>query len=253
MVIVIDDEQVETCIYIMRMRSTACNFLPAVVLSYVRLHSHTVGVHVTGGFQNAGSTIGPFGNRVGDYILAMDVKAGYKAKLVSIIPLVSRNVPAPGFEMISVEPTQANPRNRGHRDSPSFVGMSSPEDIDTLKETDNAHDLLIGRKLVKKHDGSLASGILTQLSEKLILGGTESGTELPPVDYDKAAKNAKEQDDVQTLFFVKFPVELQGQALRDQQDLLSSVQLWQAWSSTICEGAVQKQVDAKVLPADSKG
>ncbi|EXL63179.1 hypothetical protein FOCG_01545 [Fusarium oxysporum f. sp. radicis-lycopersici 26381] len=94
-------------------------------------------------------------------------------------------------------------------------------------------------------------GSLTTWPENLKL--TEAGDPLPPVDFDKAFKNAKDQDDVRTTFLINFTEPLEGKALEVQRKLMSSIKTWQAWATINCEAKVQQQVDAGALPSDSKG
>ncbi|KAF5557187.1 peptidase cysteine serine trypsin [Fusarium phyllophilum] len=96
-----------------------------------------------------------------------------------------------------------------------------------------------------------AEGSLTTLPEKLRFPETDNP--LPPIDIDKAVRNAKDQNDVKTTFFIHFTETLEGEALEAQRKLMSSVKLWQAWATTNCEAKVQQQVDAGALPSDSKG
>lgn len=216
-----------------------------------------VGVHVAGGYPNIGSVIGPLGNRFEEYILALNVKKGYQttsAVVVSTVGSTGKPV-APGFQLISIKPSATLAEsyiNPGHGSSASL----SPESTAALSESQRAIVELFGQaKENKKTNGvrkrPTATGQFLKFPESLIVPSPEA--DLPAPDYDKAVANAKQQDDIQTIFFIDFPLELEGQALTDLQNLQKSVQSWQAWSSTICEGKVQQQIDAKALPGDNKG
>ncbi|KAK8073937.1 hypothetical protein PG994_004836 [Apiospora phragmitis] len=74
---------------------------------------------------------------------------------------------------------------------------------------------------------------------------------LPPIDFDRALARAKAEDDVQTIFFINFPLQLEGDAKKALQELMDLVQSWQAWSTTQVEGKVQQQIDAGKLQQDS--
>lgn len=72
-------------------------------------------------------------------------------------------------------------------------------------------------------------------------------------DNDNAVSKALEQNDVQSIFFVNFSEPLEGSAVQAQQNLQSSIDSWQAWASTVCEGRVQQQVKESRLPGDYAG
>ncbi|KAK2936519.1 Peptidase S1, PA clan, chymotrypsin-like fold [Fusarium oxysporum f. sp. vasinfectum] len=189
-----------------------------------------IGVHVCGGYPNVGSVIGPYGNTFEEYILALDGKDGVIKS--STITIAQRKGLAPGFQLLSFQPqsTHTNPA------------------VSTA-------DVLGGDKGCFDEKGATrkfkAEGSLTTLPETLKL--TETKNHLPQVDFDKAFKNAKDQDDVRTTFFINFTEPLEGEALEDQQKLISSIKTWQAWATINCEAKVQQQVDAGALPSDSKG
>lgn len=133
---------------------------------------------------------------------------------------------------------------------------STAESTTSLRESQLANDGPFGHDKAHEntsgvHRRATATGSFLQLPEALFVLSSEA--DLPAPDYDKAIASAKAQDDVKTIFFVNFPLNLEGQALSEQQDLQKSIQSWQAWASTVCEGKVQQQVDAKALPGDSKG
>ncbi|EWZ45827.1 hypothetical protein FOZG_06039 [Fusarium oxysporum Fo47] len=172
-----------------------------------------VGVHVGGGYPNVGSVIGPYGNSFEEFILALDGKDDV-IKSPTVTIAQTKGL-APGFQLLSFQPqsTHTNP-------------------------SDSTADVL-GR------------GSLTTWPENLKL--TEAGDPLPPVDFDKAFKNAKDLDDVRTTFLINFTEPLEGKALEVQRKLMSSIKTWQAWATINCEAKVQQQVDAGALPSDSKG
>lgn len=189
----------------------------------------------------------------------MNLKKGLQTASATILANNSTTgvLPAPGFELISVKPssasTESSPR---HRSSASLCGLSTPESTIALRESQQALDNLFGRgETINKHsrlpNGHRAMGRFLEFPEVLVVPGPEA--DLPAPDYDKAVADAKKQDDVKTIFFVNFPLELQGDELKQQQELQKSVQSWQAWSSTMCEGKVQQQVDTKALPSDKSG
>lgn len=187
----------------------------------------------------------------------MNLKKGLQTTSATILANKSTTgtLPAPGFELISVKPTPTDSSSR-HRSSASLSGLSTPESTTAFRESQQALEDLFGRgektyKHPERPNGHLARGNFLEFPEVLVIPGPEA--DLPPPDYDKAVADAKNQDDVKTIFFVNFPMELEGEELKQQQELQKSVQSWQAWSSTICEGKVQQQVDVKVLPSDKSG
>lgn len=75
-------------------------------------------------------------------------------------------------------------------------------------------------------------------------------------DYKAAVDKAKNNPDVQTVFFVNFvPTGIESEPLArvKLRTLQSQVESWQAWSSTICEGKVKQQMDKNDLPTDDEG
>ncbi|MCJ1309935.1 hypothetical protein MMC25_003596 [Agyrium rufum] len=144
---------------------------------------------------------------------------GCKTQTVSNIPISSSSLPAPGFEMRSVFVLSAESRKRGHKAGPSLAGFSSPE---TIRAQDTL-DALFGKPAKPDRQHSVAKGKFLHFPESLRLDHRAMGEELPAVDLDKAVSNAKAQNDIQTIFFVDFPSDLQGQALKGQQDLMASV------------------------------
>ncbi|KAI3575570.1 hypothetical protein IWW34DRAFT_809026 [Fusarium oxysporum f. sp. albedinis] len=193
-----------------------------------------VGVHVGGGYPNVGSVIGPYGNSFEEFILALDgTDDVIKSPTVTIAQTKGL---APGFQLLSFQPqsTHTNPS-----DSTADVLGG---DKGCFDETSGL-DRLLGN--------SIPRGSLTTWPENLKL--TEAGDPLPPVDFDKAFKNAKDQDDVRTTFLINFTEPLEGKALEVQRKLMSSIKTWQAWATINCEAKVQQQVDAGALPSDSKG
>ncbi|KAK7946446.1 uncharacterized protein PG986_010767 [Apiospora aurea] len=100
----------------------------------------------------------------------------------------------------------------------------------------------------------VARGIFTQYPESLRLQHHEESETMPPLDLDKAIANAKAQDeDVQTVFFVNLPAQLEGNNLKAQQESIDLVQTWQAWATTVVEGKLQQQVDAGKLDSVACG
>ncbi|KAK8070785.1 hypothetical protein PG997_010988 [Apiospora hydei] len=81
-----------------------------------------------------------------------------------------------------------------------------------------------GRTQQPSQRGSkVARGTFTQYPESLRLQHHEESEPIPPLDFDKAIANAKAQDE----------------------------DTWQAWATTVVEGKVQQQVDARKLSPDS--
>ena len=69
-----------------------------------------------------------------------------------------------------------------------------------------------------------------------------------------ATKKAVDHSDVQTTFFVGFPPSnLDPKGTKELAKLVDMVQSWQAWSSSICEGNVQQQINKKALSAAGEG
>ncbi|RBA10536.1 hypothetical protein FPRO05_05125 [Fusarium proliferatum] len=207
-----------------------------------------VGVHIAGGYPNVGSVIGPYGNRFEEYLLAMDVKDG-RTKSPTVTTIQAKGL-VPGFQLLSVQPQSIPYKSPSH----TTPDLSDGEESSFDKET--GLDLLFGNGKPKSGNGKAngtrkAEGSLTTWPEKLKFPETDNP--LPPIDIDKAVKNAKDQDDVKTTFFINFTEPLKGEALEAQRKLMLAVKSWQAWATTNCEGKVQQQVDAGALPSDSKG
>lgn len=178
----------------------------------------------------------------------MDVKDGLTES--SSVTVSQAKGLVPGFQLLSVQP-QSTP---GKKPSDPIPDITNGDESSLYKET--GLDLLFGNKKPRSGNGIAngkrkAEGSLTIWPEKLIL--TEAGEPLPPIDFDKAVKNPKEQDDVKTTLFINFTEPLEGAALEAQQKLMSSVKTWQAWATTNCEAKVQQQVDAGDLPSHAKG
>ncbi|RBQ79720.1 hypothetical protein FVER14953_21145 [Fusarium verticillioides] len=217
------------------------------LLSYL-IDTTPVGVHIAGGYPNVGSVIGPYGNSFEEYILAMDVKDGLTKS--SNVTIAQAKGLVTGFQLLSVQP-QSIPYK-----SPSDSTIDPPNEEESGFDEKTGLDLLFGNGKPKPGNGKAngtrkAEGSLTAWPEKLKFPETDNP--LPPVDIDKAVKNAKDQDDVKTTFFINFTEPLKGEALESQRKLMSAVKSWQAWATTNCEGKVQQQVDAGALPSDSKG
>ncbi|ETS72937.1 hypothetical protein PFICI_15329 [Pestalotiopsis fici W106-1] len=101
---------------------------------------------------------------------------------------------------------------------------------------------------------NVASGKFLQFPETLRAGSYFDSDPLhSTVDYEAAVAQAKEHDDLQTIFFINFPAKVEGDALREQQKLQSLLQSWQAWASTTCEGKILQQIDIGGLPIDING
>jgi hypothetical protein len=71
-------------------------------------------------------------------------------------------------------------------------------------------------------------------------------------EFDATMDITAAQEDVNMVFFVNIPLQLEGEALRAQQELASSIQSWQAFASFLCERAVMQQV-GDVYYDDTKG
>ena len=69
-----------------------------------------------------------------------------------------------------------------------------------------------------------------------------------------ASQKAIDHPDVQTIFFVGFtPSNLDEQGKRELQKVMNMVQSWQAWTSAVCEGKVQLQIEKKELSGADDG
>lgn len=176
----------------------------------------------------------------------MDVK-GKITKSSSVTVSPAKGV-VPGFQMFSVSPKS----NGTEEPNPTSV---LPNGGENAFDKESGLNDLFGKPKWESAKGKpnhkrKAMGSLTAYPEAFRL--PEAGKELPALDFDKALKNAKDQDDIKTAFFVNFPAPLEGEALRSQRELMESVKIWQAWTSANCEARVQQQVDAGELPSDSK-
>ncbi|EXL70465.1 hypothetical protein FOPG_13718 [Fusarium oxysporum f. sp. conglutinans race 2 54008] len=206
-----------------------------------------VGVHVGGGYPNVGSVIGPYGNSFEEYIFALDGRDDViKSPTVTIAQTKGL---APGFQLLSFQP-QSTHTNQSDSTADVLGG-----DKGCFDETSGL-DRLLGNSRPRSDNGKAtgkrkAEGSFTTWPENLKL--TEAGDPLPPVDFGKAFKNAKDQDDVRTTFLINFTEPLEGKGLEAQRKLMSSIKTWQAWATINCEAKVQQQVDAGALPSDSKG
>ncbi|KAH7253105.1 hypothetical protein B0J15DRAFT_549835 [Fusarium solani] len=204
-----------------------------------------IGVHISGGYPNVGSVIGRCGNSFDEYILAMDVKGKItKSSSVTVSPAKGL---VPGFQLFSV-----SPKSNG-TEEPNPTSDLPNGDENAFDKESGLNDLFGKPKWEstkgKQNHKRKAMRSLTAYPEAFRL--PEAGKELPALDFDKALKNAKDQDDIKTTFFVNFPAPLEGEALRSQRELMESVKIWQAWTSANCEARVQQQVDAGELPSDS--
>lgn len=196
--------------------------------------------------------IGSLGNRFEEYISAINAKADDKENGIRIIEPNSTSS-STGFQMISVSPKADV--------SPAIVyGKDQEHDADPRVNVEKALSETLSDPFgqdMTQHGSTggqnTATGTFTKFPESLKVGPRKEsdGPPLPPIDFDKAVANAKTQDDVKTCFLVNFPLELEGDDLKKQQELEASVQTWQAWATTQVEGKVQQLVDAGTLKADS--
>ena len=99
--------------------------------------------------------------------------------------------------------------------------------------------------------GKVASGIALNFPETSHVAEDAGSASVPP--YDAAVAKAIDNPDIQTIFFINFPPNLAGSAKEAMKRSMGSIQSWQAWSSTICEGRVQEMVDKKALSAEKSG
>ncbi|KAM5377543.1 hypothetical protein ACJZ2D_004912 [Fusarium nematophilum] len=205
----------------------------------------SIGVHVNSGLPGNGSVIGPVGNRFDEYILALNVKDGRtQSPNAKVIPLNSP--PVTGFQMVSITPTPVLAVEK--QAVGSALSYEAPSHIESHE---SALEILFGRRQKETRRPNLARGALSRFPEPLRLAAARDMP--PPLDLDKAVQNAKDQDDVQTIFFVNLPSQLDGDGKQEQQKTMDSIQTWQSWASTMCEGKVQQQVDAAKLPSDANG
>ena len=99
-----------------------------------------------------------------------------------------------------------------------------------------------------------ATGAFLTFPEALMLSEADSGEAKPDLALvDKALAKAKSDPDIDTIFFVNFPPNFQGAALKELQKIQRLIQTWQAWSSSSVEGKVQEKINNKQLPADNDG
>ncbi|KAK8109481.1 hypothetical protein PG999_007618 [Apiospora kogelbergensis] len=91
---------------------------------------------------------------------------------------------------------------------------------------------------------STAEGVFTRYPESLELDSHKESGPSPTPDLPRAVKIAKAQDDIQNIFFVNFPAELQGASLDEQKAIMDMVQSWQGWATTHVGGKVQQMADA---------
>lgn len=98
---------------------------------------------------------------------------------------------------------------------------------------------------------STAEGVFTRYPESLELDSHKESGPSPTPDLPRAVKIAKAQDDIQNIFFVNFPAELQGASLDEQKAIMDMVQSWQGWATTQVEAKVQQMVDAGQVTRNS--
>ena len=68
------------------------------------------------------------------------------------------------------------------------------------------------------------------------------------------AKKAVDFPDVQTTFFVNFsPGNLDAKGTETMKQVTDMIQAWQAWSSSVCEGNLQQQIDNSRISAAEDG
>ena len=235
-----------------------------------------MGVHVEGGFPNIGSVIGPAGNKFGEYILALKVLAGEKSSLATKVDIKSgKGISAPNFALVRVEPgalkesavdtdMTGSASATSQSDEDSAEDASGSDSDDDSKETglvegtpESQLNELFGNPKGKapKPGRRFTESAVFHFPESLVLKETGEPTAAPTAqDMIDATKKAVEHPDVHTTFFVGFPpTGLDAQGTKELKKTVDLVQSWQAWSSSVCEGKVQEQINNKALSADSDG
>ena len=67
-------------------------------------------------------------------------------------------------------------------------------------------------------------------------------------------KKAVDHPDVQTTFFINFsPGNLDARGTEALKRTIDMTQVWQAWSSSVCEGNLQQQIDNRRISATEDG
>ena len=245
-----------------------------------------MGVHVRGGFPNIGSVVGPAGNKFGEYILALAVISGDKSvHAVKMDIKTGYNLSAPAFSLVRVEPgalkesAEVTTELTGHASASdkSDEGNSEDDDTDDDDEDEDSEDdhgdkesaslSGGGKSLLEKQMDSLwgrhpatHGKYFKKLSvmhfpESLVLKESDDQVPAPTAaQIVDATQKAVDHPDVQTTFFIGFPPSnLDAQGTKALKKLVGMVQSWQAWSSSICEGNVQQQIDKKALSAADEG
>jgi hypothetical protein len=220
-----------------------------------------------------GSTIGPVGNKFEEYSLALKVSEGLSSPSAEILTAATGSSVAPGFQMISIKPSLASESANGvngqqngmfndtSNDDPAG-NADKDDDVDLANsasqaraEAESALNALFGTEngsfTPKPSRSEIARGQFMKYPESLRLDESDSASPPAPPNYDAAVAAATENKDIQTVFFVNFPPSLQGTQQDSLKKLMESIKSWQSWSSTICEGKVQEQVDKKALPSDN--
>ena len=241
-----------------------------------------MGVHVEGGFPNIGSVVGPAGNKFGEYILALAVISGENSvHAVKVDIKTGYNLSAPGFSLVRVEPGALKESAGSTTDLTGHASASDSSDDDNSEDSDTDDDdedddseddhsyeesapvSGVGRSLLEKQINSLwgrhpakhgkqfNKESVMHFPESLVLKESDDQVAAPTAEQIvDATKKAVDHPDVQTTFFIGFPPDnLDSQGTKELKKIVGMVQSWQAWSSSICEGNVQQQIDKKVLSA----
>lgn len=245
-----------------------------------------MGVHVAGGFPNIGSVVGPAGNKFGEYILALAVLSGDKSIHAVKVDIKSGyNLSAPGFSLVRVEPEALKESAESTTDLTGHVSASDESDEDNSEDRDTDEDYEDenseddygdkerapvsggGKSLLEKQIDSLWGRhrakhrkqfnklSVMHFPESLVLKESDDQVAAPTAaQIVDATKKAVEHPDVQTTFFVGLiPSNLDAKATKELRKVVGMVQSWQAWSSSVCEGNVQQQIDKNVLSAAPEG
>ena len=235
--------------------------------------------------------IGQAGNRFDEYLLAIKVKQGYKSDAATIVSTGGKSPPAPGFQMIIIR--QGTPRSNlqpsglalngtGKRET-AFNEQGDSDDLSSSELEESTGDEKQGterqqlsslgsvkaeglaeslfggslRKSSRKHGAHkkrTLTGLVLEFPERLRIPESDGPAATPTTaDYQAAVQKALDQPDVQTTFFIGFHAPLTGDAQKKVKKLMDSVQSWQAWSSSLCEGKVQEQINEGKLSANPDG
>ena len=245
-----------------------------------------MGVHVEGGFPNIGSVIGPAGNKFGEYILALAVISGEKSVHAAKLDIKTGfPLSATGFSLVRVEPgalkesAESTTDLNGHASASDTADEDNSEDRDTDEDKEDEDsvddhgdkesapvsgdgksllekqiDSLWGRHPAK-HGKEFNKPSVMHFPESLVLKESDNKVTAPTADQIvDATKKAVDHPDVQTTFFIGFPPsKLDAQGEKKLKKMVGMVQSWQAWSSSVCEGNVQQQIDKKELSAADEG